>query len=158
MPQVDGAPTIVSDRYANQVIVGQTSTDIDGDQARSLVLPAGLGQVLISEVEVNVSSIATMIATPEAAKGVQLRIVDGSGVIRDFLGSATWRVINATRLCAQVIPDTPVIWKDGEAVRLLHQELDTNAAPTADEEVAIRCLRMVSGSEGYTVPEFLLTS
>lgn len=152
MAQVNGLAAVVSDRYAEQAIILQTSTDVDGDQALSIALPAGLGEVLISEVQVDVSSIATMLSGPEL-RGPTVRLTGAAGTLVDFVGSWRWQIVSATRVIAECKPDTAVIWKEDELLRVIYQEVDTNAAPTADCGTVVRCRRLrvpvVGTPEGF---------
>lgn len=146
MAQADGAISIRSMRAADQAIYRQRSTDLDGTQNLQLDLPAGEPPCMVLEVVVDVNSLATM-APSVYELGVYGFIIEVSGLPVDLLGVSKWRVVDGTfaagtRIAAHLKPDQPAIWKVGERLQLLHSEVDTNGAPTADRETYVRVRRM----------------
>lgn len=137
--------TRYSDRPAGQVIFLASAVNIDGDQALQNAMPSGTGPVLVLEVIVDISGIATMMTTPELhGPYVRSRSSDAT-TIRDFMGIEPWIRVNVDQLCARVHGDQPLYLDQGDLLEVRFEEVDTNASPGADINIFARC-RLVQGS------------
>lgn len=135
-------PTAASVRAYRQngvVILAAADTNMDGNQGITLQLPSELDVVYVLEVLVRAASIATMMTSPEI-NGPQVVILAAGGSPNlDFVGNSRWVTTNALTLGAQILPDAAALWSKGEALNVQFAEVDTNATPTVDGEVLIRC-------------------
>lgn len=137
--------TRYSDRPAGQVIFLASAVNIDNDQALQNAMPVGTGAVMVLEVIVDITSIATMMTTPELyGPYVRSRSSDAT-TIRDFIGIERWTRVNTDQLCVRVAGDQPLYLDQGDLLEVRFEEVDTNASPTADINIFARC-RVVAGN------------
>lgn len=133
-------------RWLDTVIVRGSLSNIDGEQANTLALPADLGNVAIMDILLTVSQIDVVLANPELY-GVSAFIMSAGGAIPvDFVGSArfqrTQTTANSIEVDAHIEPDHLIEWKEGELLYIFWPELDTDATPTADATVYVRVAKV----------------
>jgi hypothetical protein len=138
------AMTNVGERPAGTSIVYGTATDINNDQALNYELPLGFPDCLILELILQISSIATMMVTPEFHGPVIWVVSTIDGGVRDLLGTERWvrSLTPSTGLVAHLKPDQPALLRRTESLQLVFAEVDTNATPTADLNVYVRVRRL----------------
>lgn len=134
---------VLSERWLDEVLIVAEKANVDGEQDDGFAAPDGVGDLAIMEWSCVFASIATLMANPETA-GVSSYIVSpGSSSVVDAAGGARFlRDATATRLFAFVQPDALVLWRQGELFGFNSPEVDTNATPTADLFVRIKCVRV----------------
>lgn len=138
---------IRSEREGGQVVLAATVLNVDGAQADTLVLPSGFGDCYIQRAAVNITPIATMMASPEL-NGPGMWLV-ASGAFSDFLSAQRWSVGYAgNTLSAVWEPFVAALWRDGEKMQVEYAEVDTNATPTADATYMV----LVQRRRNLTVP------
>lgn len=142
-----------SDRYLNTAVLLGDAANTDGDTDWLLTVPAGVGDCLVLELAVfGFPAFATLATTPFQF-GIFAGIVGVSDTsFVDLIGTAmqpgAWSpyagtVAAPTGIVSQTLkPDSGVLCKDGERIRILFPEFDTNAAPTADWQVIIKVQRL----------------
>lgn len=144
---------IIKSYRQNGIVIFQvTDLDINGNQGVVLALPNEIDAVYVLEVFVRVRTIATMMTNPEL-NGPHAMIIDAAQPafpILDPIGTSRWVVANGLTLAAQIDPDAAALWSKGELFNVQFAEPDTNATPTADAEVVIRCqtLKPIGGVPG----------
>lgn len=130
----------VQDRHNYTILQDTASINIDADQIWFQDLPTDFGDCLLLECQVMVFGIATILASVQTFG--PLIYLDLPGLKVDPVGTAFWVTNQANGVSALVQPDTPVLWKQGEAIIIRFEEIDTNASPTADLEVYVRVQRL----------------
>lgn len=132
--------TLAAERWLDEVLVKFTASNVDGDVDDFLQLPAGLGDVAVIEVNVQVFPLATVRTNPELA-AVLARIVTASGVV-DIVGVENFQLYDNDGVAAYLSPDPLVLWRQDEYMRISWPELDTNAVPTGDTYVYVKAVRV----------------
>jgi hypothetical protein len=136
--------TVLSHRIAGQAVLTATNANIDGDQSIVYNLPVDWGNSILLEAYVQITTIATLMTTPEFF-GPQITMVDNSETNNvDFVGIAPWIRITADELGAAVLPDQPRYWDRREVIAVRFEEVDTNVAPTADLRVFFLVKRLAA--------------
>lgn len=130
----------VQDRYNYTILQDTASINIDGDQTWFQELPADFGDCLLLEVDVFIFGIATILASWQTFGPIVY--LDLPGLKVDPVGISPWVAHLANGVAAHVQPDTPVLWKQSEALIVRFEEIDTNAAPGADLEIYARVQRL----------------
>lgn len=138
------SPVVWGERWLDEVLISGQLANLDGDRTDTLSVPEGIGTIALMEIVVFADQVATMVANPELL-GVFCDVVDAGSGVRDIIGVERWSRINATMLATYFSPDPLVEVKGGESVRFIFQEVDTNAAPTADFTVRIKGTRVRPG-------------
>lgn len=136
------AALLRSDRAAGQSILSADFLNVDGDFDAVVSLPAGFGDCLILNAQVQINTIATMAASFDN-RGVHWQILDSAAdLARDFLGSSPWYIKGAAELTSFIDADQLVVWRETEQLHLEWAEVDTNVTPTGDAVVLIRVRRL----------------
>lgn len=144
--------TLLSERWLDEVVLLGNLTNMDGDQDNEFVPPAGLGDLAIMELLYFVLNIATILGSFHLYN-LRGMVVNAAGSAVDIIGQHEFYQtgISNLRLTTYLSPD-PLVWlKEGERIQLVHAELDTNATPTADAQVYVKCVR-VRPQEGAPQP------
>lgn len=131
--------SVRSEREADVAVLFGESTNVDGNQANTLVLPAGFGDCWILRAAVYVKAIATMMSNP-TLQGPGLWLVS-SGVFSEFLAGPYWGQTFPNVLATTWEPEQARLWRDGEKLQVEYTEVDTDASPTADVWHLITVLR-----------------
>lgn len=135
---------VLSERALEQVVLRTTTSDVDGNQQLDNELPAGFGDCIILNVFVDISGVATSVASPETL-GPLVRLISPSGTPTQMIGSEYWRSTSSGAglgFGAMVDPEQPVFWRAAESLRVQFLEVDTNATPTADASVYVLVRRL----------------
>lgn len=130
----------ISERWLDEIIVEAISSNVDGALADTIPVPPGLGDVAIMEWTTYAQTIATLMTDPEL-HGVWATIETASKAV-DNAGGARWQRDGTTGLYAFVQPDALVLWRQDELFTIRSPEVDTNAVPTVDYIVRIKCVRV----------------
>jgi hypothetical protein len=134
--------TLASERGADQVdLIATGGVYTAADQVDNIALPPAFGDCLILEAFMTVNGEATSL-TAFADTGVRVALTDPAGNLLEFVGVPRILKTGAARHAAQCTPDSLVVWKSTEVLQWLHQQLDTNAAPTAAPVYLIRVRRL----------------
>jgi len=134
--------TRVVDRAFDEAILNGAVSNIDGDVNAEFELPAGFGDCALMEASAVVTSIATLVALTNLA-GPTFRLLDGpSGNIVDVAFTRRWNLMLADSVSCRAGPDQVQFWREQETLRVSFPEIDSNAVPTADLNVAVKVRRL----------------
>lgn len=142
----DATATVVSARLRSEATILGTLDNLDGDRADGIRLPVGFGDVILRDVQVRISDITTL-ATLSDVHGCGLVLVDANGEFKAPVGVEFWKQVYGGATTKQVqafFPVRDIIWYSGELLRILFEEVDTDATPTADLAVICRVIRIRS--------------
>lgn len=134
---------LLSERWLDEIvmfgsIVNTAGTDIN-EQFRA---PAGLGDLAIMEAIATGLSLATPVAADtNPAAFVDILSSDAATVL-DIVGVFRWFPVASTSVSAYLSPDPLVLWREGELIRIVSPELDTNATPTGDMNLVVKAVRV----------------
>lgn len=142
--------TVAAERWLDQVILAATlPADVAGAAlAESVALPVGLGDVAILSLHMRARTVDVGPATASSVpRGVRAFIVSPDlSTLLDVVGNAPWLLTGdtATNLeyWAAIDPDALTLWRTGELVSLASPEMDSDATPTGDVFVTIKCVRV----------------
>lgn len=135
---------VVSARLRSEVTILGTLDNLDGDRADGLALPVGFGDCILRDVQVRVSDITTLVTLSDV-HGCGLVLVDANGEFKAPVGVEFWKQVYGGATTKQVqafFPVRDIIWYSGEHLRILFEEIDSNASPTADLAVICRAIRI----------------
>lgn len=137
------AMTLRSERWLDEVTVTGSIVNVGGaDVAELFSLPLGLGDVAIMEAIVVGSDIATVVAgSTNPSVRIDILSPDGASAV-DIVGVFRWWPIAVAAVAAYVSPDPLVLWKQDERLRISSVEFDTNASPTGDLSITVKCVRV----------------
>lgn len=117
-------------------------TNVDGDAAIAVELPAGLGDCLITAFQIDISAIATMKANPELTGPVVIVAATVAGANQDIVCAPRWRQCSPTRVIATAESVPEVLWRTTETVYINFAEIDTNATAAADANIFFKVRRL----------------
>lgn len=142
------ALTVAAERWLDQVmLLGIVANVAGAAMSESFTLPAGLGDVAILNVSVRFSQLDVGPASVITPRGVSVRIVspDATTVV-DIVGSAPillcFDTATVLEAYAYLDPDALVLWRQTEIMTLLAPEMDSDATPTGDLQINIKCVRV----------------
>jgi len=131
-----------SERWNDIVFLSKSVANVGADSADSFVPPSGIGDIAIMEVQVAVTTAATMVASINDW-GLEGFIINAAGdTFVDLIGTGRWAKQGASSACAYLSPDPLVLCRQGEKIYLAIPEIDTNASPTGDIAVYVKAVRV----------------
>lgn len=141
---------IAGERWLDEVIlVAVLPADVAGAALSELVaLPAGIGDVAIMSLHMRARPVDVgPAAASTVPRGIRAFVVSPDGAtLLDVVGSGEWVLVldtaNNLEYWAMVDPDALVLWRTGEVVALASPEMDSDATPTGDVSVIIKCARV----------------
>lgn len=134
-----------SNRYSGRVTLYGTLANLaDTEQDHSGSLPAGFGDCLLYKVTCEVAGIVTMITNPELqAAYITLSPIVGGG-FTEVVGNPNFKAYGTAGVVAHAEPWRPCSWYQGEDLRFMFGNIDTNVAATSDMYVYCDVLRLRS--------------
>lgn len=141
MGSTSATATLTSERWLDQIILSGTYTNENGDHDLTFLIPAGLGDIAILEIDVQALSVATMMANPEL-NAVRAYVVSAAGDAVDIVGTQRWSKVWTDRVATYLSPDPLVLVRQSERLKLSAAEVDTNASPTVDIVVTVKAVRV----------------
>lgn len=125
----------------DQVILQAGRLNVDGNVDDDLLLPAGFGSVCPLQVAYYGGQIATKAVLVDFAMWCGLyHTTGGTRPAGDLGAGRIWDL--GSYVHAMVAPEHPLIWNQGDVVRVLMPEVDVNASPTLDITYRVRVLRL----------------
>jgi hypothetical protein len=134
-----------AERWLDEVILEGAISNADGAQSNDFGLPAGLGDVAILSAEYKVTAITTLPTLGTLAAGFAIVSQPGGQVV-DLLGNAVFRQVYegaaVIQISAFIDPDALTLWRQGEYLQVATPEMDTNATPTGDPVLRVKCVKV----------------
>lgn len=133
-------PLVEVKNYDGVVILGhQTAAGVDNAQDNDFTLPASIESCDLLEVAIlgEVLDViqARFLTNVHVGPWVSMKAITSASPEKDFVGNAVWVVhsvaVGTARLSAVVKPDSPVRWTRDFSARVVFEEIDTDATPTA---------------------------
>lgn len=139
------AATVAAERGAHQVTLllpavayGAAAVELVADYT----LPLNFGDCLILELSLIMEGAATPVV-PGAQSGARVLLIDlASLTFTDVVGIPEIRQTGTGRTAAQCTPDSLVVWKATETLRIVTPGQDSNVAPTANLQGVVRVRRL----------------
>lgn len=129
---------VLAERWLDQVILyGTTADGVGADFSDTLVMPAGLGDVALMEMQVLIGGITT--AIDPANKGMRADVNTVASLV-DIIGMAQIYSTGATRMGAYFSPDPLVLVRQEERIGVTGPDLETTA--TGDAHYYVKCVRV----------------
>lgn len=150
---------IAAERWLDEVVlVASLPADTAGAPVNELVaLPAGIGDVAIMSVHLRARPVDVgPVAASTVPRGARVFVVSADGAnLLDVVGTAEWLLCldtaNNLEYWCTIDPDALCLWRTGETLSVVSPELDSDATPTGDVFVIVKCAR-VRGVESAPQP------
>lgn len=144
------AAVIAAERWLDEVILRcNLPADVAGAAlSENISLPAGLGDVAIMSLTVRFTSVDVgPAAASSVPRGVRSMVLSAdASTVLDVVGTApvylTYDVATTLQYQAFIDPDALVLWRQSELVDVAGPEMDSDATPTGDVIVWIKCVRV----------------
>lgn len=143
--------TLVSERWLDEIVLLGVKSDIDAAQNDIWFAPLGIGDLAIMSLQVRVQTVDVLSTTVRL--GVEAYVVTkgGGNPVVDLLGCEPFNVVenttNSLSVAAYIDPSALALFRQTEGILVTFGEIDTDATPTADLRIRVKCVRIPARQE-----------